>query len=257
MINFFRRIRKKLADDNKPLKYMRYAIGEIVLVVIGILIALQINNWNEERNLNTLSKTYLIDIKKDLIADTTTFDAGIKRIEKTLIYQERLFNPDIVNKLITDSLITLLNQTFHSTRIYKINNSTFLKLTNSGFVENKSFNEIFIDINEYYTKEFNTWFEYLEWDKESDINVFSPESLSKWYDEIDLINLANNAKPEFNVGKVYKTEKIFKEFLQSPRFRNYAWTNNYKMKLLLERMKYQKKTADELIKRIDTALKLI
>ena len=49
MIGFFRKIRKQLADDNKPLKYMRYAIGEIVLVVIGILIALSINNWNEQR----------------------------------------------------------------------------------------------------------------------------------------------------------------------------------------------------------------
>ncbi len=38
-----------MADDNKPIKYMRYAIGEIILVVIGILIALQINNWNEDR----------------------------------------------------------------------------------------------------------------------------------------------------------------------------------------------------------------
>ena len=42
MINFFRKKRKKMADDNKALKYTRYAIGEIVLVVIGILIALQI-----------------------------------------------------------------------------------------------------------------------------------------------------------------------------------------------------------------------
>jgi hypothetical protein len=49
MIPFFRRIRKTLADDNKPIKYFRYAIGEIVLVVIGILIALQINNANENR----------------------------------------------------------------------------------------------------------------------------------------------------------------------------------------------------------------
>ena len=49
MIPFFRKIRKKMADDNKPLKYARYAIGEIVLVVIGILIALYINNWNEDR----------------------------------------------------------------------------------------------------------------------------------------------------------------------------------------------------------------
>jgi hypothetical protein len=48
MINFFRKTRKNLADDNKPMKYARYAIGEIVLVVMGILIALQINKWNEE-----------------------------------------------------------------------------------------------------------------------------------------------------------------------------------------------------------------
>ena len=49
MIPFFRKIRKQFADDNKPLKYMRYAIGEIILVVIGILIALSINNWNENQ----------------------------------------------------------------------------------------------------------------------------------------------------------------------------------------------------------------
>jgi len=49
MTPFFRKTRKKMAYDNRPIKYMRYAIGEIVLVVIGILIALQINTWNEER----------------------------------------------------------------------------------------------------------------------------------------------------------------------------------------------------------------
>ena len=52
MIPFFRKIRKKMADDNRPLKYARYAIGEIVLVVIGILIALQVNNWNEQRKIH-------------------------------------------------------------------------------------------------------------------------------------------------------------------------------------------------------------
>lgn len=46
MIGFFRKIRKKLADENQFVKYSRYAVGEIVLVVVGILIALQINNWN-------------------------------------------------------------------------------------------------------------------------------------------------------------------------------------------------------------------
>jgi len=56
MINFFRKKRKKLAEDNKAVKYARYAIGEIVLVVIGILIALQINSWNKERLLKIEEK---------------------------------------------------------------------------------------------------------------------------------------------------------------------------------------------------------
>src|SRR6056297_275206 len=49
MIKFFRRIRQKLLSENKFSKYLLYALVEIVLVVIGILIALQINNWNEEQ----------------------------------------------------------------------------------------------------------------------------------------------------------------------------------------------------------------
>ena len=48
MIKFFRNIRKALLAENKFTKYLMYAIGEIVLVVIGILIALSINNWNED-----------------------------------------------------------------------------------------------------------------------------------------------------------------------------------------------------------------
>ena len=77
MIKFFRRIRKKLADDNKPLKYMRYAIGETVLVVIGILIALQINNWNEYRKDRLIEKNVLEGLAKNL-------EMNIKRFEKRL-----------------------------------------------------------------------------------------------------------------------------------------------------------------------------
>jgi len=69
MINFFRRIRKNLADDNKPLKYMRYATGEIVLVVLGILIALQINNWNELRKIHLQNIEFLNNLKVELSVD--------------------------------------------------------------------------------------------------------------------------------------------------------------------------------------------
>ena len=49
MIKFFRRIRQQLLTENNLAKYLLYAIGEIILVVIGILIALQINNWNTSK----------------------------------------------------------------------------------------------------------------------------------------------------------------------------------------------------------------
>ncbi len=67
MIPFFRKIRKQFADDNKPLKYLRYAIGEIVLVVIGILIAIQINNWNENKKLKLIEYKVLTAVHQDLI----------------------------------------------------------------------------------------------------------------------------------------------------------------------------------------------
>jgi len=70
MIPFFRKIRKNMADNNRPLKYMRYAIGEIVLVVIGILIALQINNWNENRKTKLRSQVYINEIVNDLMIET-------------------------------------------------------------------------------------------------------------------------------------------------------------------------------------------
>jgi sensor domain CHASE-containing protein len=59
MLRFFRQIRQRLLTDNKFSKYLLYAVGEILLVVIGILIALQINNWNEERIKDNAVRSHL------------------------------------------------------------------------------------------------------------------------------------------------------------------------------------------------------
>lgn len=75
MINFFRKTRKKMADDNRPIKYLRYAVGEIVLVVIGILIALQINNWNENRKNQSKEKTTLSAIHNEFTINKSQLDS--------------------------------------------------------------------------------------------------------------------------------------------------------------------------------------
>lgn len=80
MIKIFRKIRQNLLIENKFSKYLLYSIGEIVLVVIGILIALQINNWNEERVAN-------ISENKALVALKNEFDQNIERFQ--FIIKER------------------------------------------------------------------------------------------------------------------------------------------------------------------------
>ncbi|WP_191859412.1 DUF6090 family protein [Hanstruepera ponticola] len=69
MIKFFRKIRYNLMEQNKTGKYFKYAIGEIILVVIGILIALQINNWNETRKHAIAEKEFFKSITNDLNQD--------------------------------------------------------------------------------------------------------------------------------------------------------------------------------------------
>ena len=84
MIPFFRKIRKTLADDNKPLKYMRYAIGEIVLVVIGILIALSINNWNEAKKTKQFEFKILKDINTSMEGNFFQLEMCIKSNQKSI-----------------------------------------------------------------------------------------------------------------------------------------------------------------------------
>jgi len=78
-----------MADDNKPLKYMRYAIGEIVLVVIGILIALQINTWNEHRKGKEKVHQLLVQVQKELLynIDRCNFVVDFYRDKDSIYYK--------------------------------------------------------------------------------------------------------------------------------------------------------------------------
>jgi hypothetical protein len=69
-MKFFRTLRKRLLAENKTNRYLLYALGEILLVVVGILIALQINNWNEDRNDRFAERRYVNDLIEDLKNDS-------------------------------------------------------------------------------------------------------------------------------------------------------------------------------------------
>ena len=92
MIKFFRHIRKSLLERNKMGKYVKYAIGEIVLVVVGILIALQINNWNEQRKNQAFEKEILEQIRANLIKDKLTLTDIKSNFESALSSTDKILN---------------------------------------------------------------------------------------------------------------------------------------------------------------------
>ncbi|WP_179345516.1 DUF6090 family protein [Winogradskyella ursingii] len=122
MIKFFRHIRQRLVKESRTSKYLLYAIGEIVLVVIGILIALQINNWNEERKDNAFEKEILSQIRANLIQDR-------ENLNDIKTWHQRAF--DASQKLVDDSL---RNKNFDSVPYWLgevVHFSRFQSLTNS------------------------------------------------------------------------------------------------------------------------------
>ena len=81
MLTFFRRIRKGLLGEGATRKYLLYAIGEITLVVIGILIALQINNWNEWRSDRITESEVLLELTKNMEMNIAKLEGLLIQIE--------------------------------------------------------------------------------------------------------------------------------------------------------------------------------
>ncbi len=93
MFRFFRQLRQRLLTKNKFSKYLLYALGEILLVVIGILIALQVDNWNEERKEQREITQLLLDIEQDLLLNYELADQALDfyRMQDSIV--RRMGNP--------------------------------------------------------------------------------------------------------------------------------------------------------------------
>ena len=123
MIPFFRKIRKKMADDNRPLKYARYAIGEIILVVIGILIALQINNWNETRLKEKKLESVYLEVQRELALN-------IKNISESIDYYEK---KDSIIYLILNDKLTKQDYLDNPRLAYTLDGLKIIEFQNKGY----------------------------------------------------------------------------------------------------------------------------
>ncbi|RLD26407.1 MAG: hypothetical protein DRI75_11785 [Bacteroidetes bacterium] len=133
MIKFFKKIRQRLLTENKFSKYLIYAVGEIVLVVFGILIALSINNWNVKKTQQKEIKEYAISLALDLEEDiemTKTIMLHIKKINNRINKLSEYVNNNKINDLTNIDMLCLT--WIKSNRPYKWNRATLEEIISSG-----------------------------------------------------------------------------------------------------------------------------
>ena len=138
MIKFFRKIRQNLLMENKTGKYFKYAIGEIILVVIGILIALQINNWNEKRKIQSNQENYLTLLKTEAENNlkeirNTKNEVSEMNMEQIVLYNLINIKQDtITEKHLSESLFRIVSGFYK----FKYENSALSDLKSSGNLKN-------------------------------------------------------------------------------------------------------------------------
>ncbi|MFC7357691.1 DUF6090 family protein [Jejudonia soesokkakensis] len=151
MIKFFRHIRQRLIKENRFSKYLLYAIGEIVLVVIGILIALQINNWNEERKEKIAEENFFENVLIDLEKDQTKLEYYQKFYTKRIAYLDTLLtyvrNPNI--KMGIEKFGMYVEPLFYASDPTN-NNTTFESAKTSGAFNTFKDKELLKQLSQYY-----------------------------------------------------------------------------------------------------------
>ncbi|WP_242121274.1 DUF6090 family protein [Aestuariivivens sediminicola] len=137
MIKFFRKIRQNLLSEGKTGKYLKYAIGEIVLVVIGILIALQINNWNENRKDRLKEKELEMALLSDFQETKTRLQETIKKQQQAIDYARLVIINFESNQLlnIKDSLPTFTTWGFGSWFRAETVTKTYQSMISTGNID--------------------------------------------------------------------------------------------------------------------------
>ena len=197
MIKFFRKIRQKMLIENKFSKYLIYAIGEIILVVIGILIALAINNSNEKSKLEAQELVYLESLKNDLSISIVELDKYIETRENRII-SAKIILEHFDGKPIEDlEAFNLDIANIYSWRKYFQNNNTYQELINSGnftLISNNSVKNTLLNLETLYKKlkDEESHFRY-----DSEVLLYEPS-----YEMVDHHLVVENYKYHLSNGQI-------------------------------------------------------
>ncbi|NOQ75283.1 MAG: hypothetical protein GQ574_24945 [Crocinitomix sp.] len=203
MIKFFRKIRKKLLTENKFSKYLIYAFGEIILVVIGILIALSINNWNEAKKDRDYEVKMLSEIEKGLRLDLSNLHEhyeGYTTLKKTVDHFSKLTNDHVI---FADSMLSDLWK-LNWGKYLQFNRGPYDALKSSGIdrVSNDSIRNQLINFFD---------FSLLEFQSEID------HTTRRYRSNVDLL-LSFREAPFLDEYNNWVVNRVPEDILQKPKF---------------------------------------
>jgi hypothetical protein len=153
MLTFLRKIRKSLINGSSGRRYLLYAIGEIALVVIGILIALQINNWNEWRKDREKEKTVLTSLYQEIATNIDLIDTFFHELEITKKYIIKLYGLFGAGRevLEREDLNYLIDKLFVRMEALQLNLSVYNETINSGKISLVTNDDSRLSISEWST----------------------------------------------------------------------------------------------------------
>ncbi len=250
MINFFRKVRHQLLTENKYKRYLLYAMGEIALVVIGILIALQINNWNEDKKDDIALKEYLVKIKSNTLEDLRELGLSSElrtQIAKTCKEARR----SILDKTEDQNLFLLMSSGWAMTDFYfKPNTGGYEALRNSGYfgkINNTPLDSLLTRyhglLDEIYQNE-RSYNEY----------VINQEGyLGTQYDLSLILASAFIPQDSLNMRATPQSEYLedFKEYTASAPYRNVISLAAWQFDKMVDQYNQLKDVGQEVIKEID------
>ncbi len=147
MLRFFRQIRQKLIEKENMRKYIWYALGEILLVMVGILLALQVNNWNEQRKNRASAELILAGVSADLLNDVREAQLVLNRIDRITDYANKFQKDSISNED-----IWYLYRLGMEWNAFVMNKESYLTLNDNKDKIPDKYQEVTAGLNEYYTR---------------------------------------------------------------------------------------------------------
>jgi len=245
MIKFFRHIRRSLIQENKMGKYFKYAIGEILLVVIGILIALQINNWNEDKKDRAEERNALIDLKEEFLYNSNVFDNHLNSKKEAnqnwIKLIDTLSNPSTLN----DGSI---RRTRSGSDTYILSQSVFDKLLFTGAIdkiENDSLKTLLSSWN-YIYKEYQ--------DDEIMHSEFVEKELSLYEMKLIPFHYLKNGRGNKLPSPFYSSNELNQYYISANNdfyYRNLLLRNQYYINNVIKEGNILQETMNKIIRLLD------